>query len=93
MGAGYELLHWEVIFTMITTTAGLVAFASALERYLLRPATWFETGLLALAAAGLFWTELWADLIGWAAFAAVVLLQKFRQPGRPGVSGRGPVAR
>jgi TRAP transporter 4TM/12TM fusion protein len=93
MGVGYELLHWEVIFTMITTTAGLVAFASALERYLLRPATWFETGLLALAAAGLFWTELWADLIGWAAFAAVVLLQKFRQPGRPGVSGRGPVAR
>ncbi len=83
MGAGYELLHWEVVFTMVTTTVGLVAFASALERYFLRPATWLETGLFGVAAAGLFWTELWADLIGWAAFVVVVLLQKFRDPRRP----------
>ncbi|UCD78280.1 MAG: TRAP transporter permease [Desulfobacterales bacterium] len=80
MGPGYELLHWEVIFTMITTTVGLVAFAAALERYLFRPATWLETGLFTVAAAGLFWTELWADLIGWAAFIVVVLLQKFYDP-------------
>jgi TRAP transporter 4TM/12TM fusion protein len=80
MGPNYELLHWEVIFTMLTTTVGLVAFTSALERYFIRPATWLETALFALAAAGLFWTELWADVIGWAAFAAVVLLQKFYDP-------------
>ena len=46
MGANYELLHWEVIFTMVTTTLGLVAFAAAIERYLFRPATWLETSLL-----------------------------------------------
>jgi TRAP transporter 4TM/12TM fusion protein len=80
MGPNYELLHWEVIFTMLTTTVGLIAFTSALERYFIRPATWLETALFALAAAGLFWTELWADLIGWAAFAAVVLMQKFYDP-------------
>jgi len=80
MGANYELLHWEVIFTMITTTVGLVAFAATLERYFFRPATWFETVLFALAAAGLFWTELWADILGWAAFVGVVLLQKFYDP-------------
>jgi hypothetical protein len=33
-----------------------------------------------VAAAGLFWIELWADLIGWAAFVVVVLLQKFYDP-------------
>ncbi len=80
MGPNYELLHWEVIFTMITTTVGLVAFASALERYFIRRATWLETILFGVAAAGLFWTELWADLIGWAAFVVVVLLQKFYHP-------------
>jgi TRAP transporter 4TM/12TM fusion protein len=80
MGSGYELLHWEVIFTMITTTVGLVAFASALERYFIRRATWLETILFGVAAAGLFWTELWADLVGWAAFVVVVLLQKFYHP-------------
>jgi TRAP transporter 4TM/12TM fusion protein len=80
MGPNYELLHWEVIFTMITTSVGLVAFASALERYFIRPATWLETALFTLAAAGLFWTELWADVLGWAAFVTVVLLQKFYDP-------------
>ena len=80
MGPDYELLHWEVIFTMITTAVGLIAFTATLERYFLRPATWLETALFALAAAGLFWTELWADLIGWAAFGTVFLLQKFHNP-------------
>jgi TRAP-type uncharacterized transport system fused permease subunit len=80
MGPDYELLHWEVVFTMLTTTVGLIAFTSALERYFIRPATWLETALFTVAAAGLFWTELWADLIGWAAFALVVLLQKFYNP-------------
>jgi len=80
MGPDYELLHWEVVFTMLTTTVGLIAFTSALERYFIRPATWLETALFVVAAAGLFWTELWADLIGWAAFVLVVLLQKFYHP-------------
>jgi TRAP transporter 4TM/12TM fusion protein len=80
MGPHYELLPWEVIFPMLTTTVGLVAFTAALERYFIRPATWLETALFAAAAAGLFWTALWADLVGWAAFAVVVLLQKFYDP-------------
>jgi len=84
MGPDYELLHWEVIFTMLTTTVGLIAFTCALERYLMRPATWLETALFVVAAAGLFWTELWADLIGWAAFVLVVLLQIFYDPGNKG---------
>ncbi len=80
LGPDYELLHWEVVFTMLTTAVGLIAFASALERYFIRTATWLETVLFSVAAAGLFWTELWADLIGWAAFVLVVLLQKFYDP-------------
>jgi len=80
MGPDYDLLHWDVIFTMFTTAVGLIAFAAALERYLFRKATWLETILFAVAAAGLFWTELWADVIGWITFAVVVLLQKFYKP-------------
>ena len=80
MGPDYELLQWEAIFTILTTTVGLIAFTSALERYFIRSATWLETALFTVAAAGLFWTELWADLIGWAAFLLVFLLQKFYDP-------------
>ena len=46
----------------------------------MRQATWLETGLFALAAVGLFWPEYWADLTGFVALVAAVLLQKFYQP-------------
>jgi TRAP transporter 4TM/12TM fusion protein len=78
MGENYELLHWEVIFTMVTTTLGLVAFASALERYFIRRATWLETGLFTLGAAGLFWPQAWGDFVGLLAFISAIALQKFR---------------
>lgn len=80
MGKHYELLHWEVGWTMLATTLGLVAFACALERYLIRPAGWLDTACFCLAAAGLFWPAFWADLVGIGFFAAAVLLQKTARP-------------
>ena len=62
IGKNYELFHWEVILTMITTTLGLVAFASALERFFLRKTTFVETLLFWVAAIGLFWPAYWAYL-------------------------------
>jgi TRAP transporter 4TM/12TM fusion protein len=78
MGPHYELLHWEVTFTMLTTTLGLVAFAAAIERYLFRPASWLETSLLLCGAAGLLWPEAWWDLVGFIAFGAAIALQLIR---------------
>ena len=80
MGKNYELMHWEVGLTMLTTTLGLIAFASGLERYFLRKATWLETALFWLAAAGLFWPEYWADVAGFIAFVGAVALQKYYSP-------------
>jgi len=80
VGEDYRLFNWPVAFTMITTTLGLVAFASALERYFLRPATWIETLLFGLAAIGLFWPVDWADWVGLALLVVVMLLQKFYHP-------------
>ena len=77
MGDGYELMHWQVGLTMLTTTLGLIAFASAIERYFIRRANWPETVLFWIAAAGLFWPQYWADLVGVGAFAAVVVMQKW----------------
>jgi TRAP-type uncharacterized transport system fused permease subunit len=77
-GENYELMHWSVIYTMVTTTFGLVAFASALERYFIRQATWLETTLFTVAAFGLFWPETWADIIGFLAFLTAIMMQKFR---------------
>jgi len=83
MGEGYTLMHWQVGWTVLTTLLGLVAFASGLERYFLRKATWLETFLFLLAAAGLFWPTYWADLAGMFAFAGVILLQVYRKkPGK-----------
>jgi TRAP transporter 4TM/12TM fusion protein len=80
MGKNYELLHWEVGITMITTTLGLVAFASTLERYFLRKATWPETLLFFTAAAGLVWPEYWTNLFGFIALLAAVVSQKYYTP-------------
>ncbi len=76
LGENYDLLHWEVGLPLLATTLGLVAFASGLERYFIRKATWLETGLFWLAAAGLLWPAYWADLAGLLLFALVVCLQK-----------------
>ena len=80
IGPHYELLHWSVIFTMITTTLGLVAFAAAIERYLFRRATVLESVLLWIATVGLLWPEDWVDAVGFVALAAAVVLQ--RRPGK-----------
>ncbi len=58
MGPHYELWHWEVGMTMLTTGLGLVGFAAALERYLIRRATWLETVLLVLGSAAMFWPDI-----------------------------------
>jgi TRAP transporter 4TM/12TM fusion protein len=76
VGDHFELLHWDVVFTMITTTLGLVSLAAAMERYLFRPATWTETLLLIVGGAGLLWPLPWCDFIGLIAFGAVIVLQK-----------------
>lgn len=80
VGENYSLMHWEVGLTMLFTTIGLVAFASAFERYFVRPATWIETILMWAAAAGLFWPTYWASFAGLIAFGCVVALQVFYHP-------------
>jgi TRAP transporter 4TM/12TM fusion protein len=75
MGPGYSLMHWEVIWTMITTLLGLVAFAAAIERYFIRNATWPETVLFVVAAGGLLWPEWWLDVTGIIFLTAAVALQ------------------
>ncbi len=80
IGPNYDLFNWEVMLTMGVTTLGLVAFASGLERYFLRRATWLETILFWLAAAGLFWPAYWADATGFLLLVGVISLQKFYTP-------------
>ncbi|MCF8105321.1 MAG: TRAP transporter permease, partial [Desulfohalobiaceae bacterium] len=80
LGENYDLLHWEVGLPLLATTLGLVSFASGLERYFIRKATWLETCLFWLAAAGLFWPAYWADLAGFLVFVLAVILQKWYRP-------------
>ncbi len=90
IGENYELWHWEVIMTMITTGLGLVGFAAALERYLIRRASWLETILLVLGSAAMFWPAIvigdfklptWTlDVVGLALFGLVVLMQIVFKP-------------
>jgi TRAP transporter 4TM/12TM fusion protein len=84
IGDHYQLLSWEVAFTMITTTLGLVSLAAALERYLFRPANWAETLLLLAGGAGLLWPQPLCDVAGLIALGTVVVLQRVR----PGAAAR-----
>jgi TRAP-type uncharacterized transport system fused permease subunit len=80
---------WEVVITMVSCGAGLFALASALERYILRKATWLEVGLLVVSAGLLFWPDISlgergdipayvTDLVGVVLLTIVILSQKFR---------------
>lgn len=80
MGETYSLMHWEVWLTFLTTTLGLIAFTSGIERYFKRNATWIETILFCLAALGLFWPEYWADIIGFILFITAIALQWLYHP-------------
>ena len=76
--------------TILTTALGLVGFAAALERYLIRRATWLETVLLVLGSAAMFWPAVtisgvylstWTlDVVGLACFAVAVFLQIVYKP-------------
>ena len=81
---------WEVVLTMCSCAAGLVAFAAALDRYLLRRATVLETTLFVAAAAGFFWPDLRlggalvvpayvTDILGALCLSAAVLMQVRRR--------------
>ncbi len=80
VGEEYQLLNWEVGLAMVTTLLGLFAFASGIERYFLRRATWLETVMFLLAALGLLWPAYWADIAGFGALVVVVLLQRTYDP-------------
>jgi TRAP transporter 4TM/12TM fusion protein len=91
VGPDQTLLHPQVILAFIATAAGLVAFASALDRFFMRKATWLETALFVLAAAGLFWPDAriggvflpgWlTNVVGGVLLLTAVALQKYYRPG------------
>ena len=88
VGKTYALLEWDVVLTWLTTTLGLVAFACAIERYFLRPASLLETAIFLLAAVGLLWPTGWFDLIGFIAFGVGIALQIAYKPGAQASLGR-----
>lgn len=80
---------WEVVLTMATCAAGLLAFAAALDRFFIRNATWIEVALFVVAAGCLFWPAIRVsaectipsyvtDVLGGAVLVTVILFQKLR---------------
>ena len=68
----------EVVLTVALTTVGLVAFASALEAFLLRPMRGLELILMYGAALALFWPIYWLSLVGFAIFFLILGVQFFQ---------------
>jgi TRAP transporter 4TM/12TM fusion protein len=83
VGETYTLMNGQVVLTMIATSLGLVAFAAAIERYLIRKATLLETGLFLVAAIGLLWPGFVLDAVGLVAFTTAIVLQKVYTPVEP----------
>jgi len=80
VGETYTLMNGQVVLTMIATSLGLVAFAAAIERYLIRKATLLETSLLLVAAIGLLWPGFVFDVLGLVALVTAIVLQKVYTP-------------
>ncbi len=62
----------EVIKTIFFTLFALVSFVVAMERYLLVPVSWVESGLYAVAAVALIWKGLTEQLVGFVIFACLL---------------------
>jgi len=76
----------EVVLTMIFTTIGLVAFTSALERYLFKPLNLLETALMTLAALGLFWPDNLLSTAGAVLLAIIAARQWFGERRQTGLT-------
>ena len=70
----------EVAWAIGAGSLGLVAFAVFLEGYLVRPVTWLERALLAVATVGLLTPQRWLDYLGLVTIAVVLGLQLWRRP-------------
>jgi len=78
----------DILLAIPTAIAGSILLAAGLMGYLFKPATWWERGLLLLAAVLLIDPGLATDLAGVAAFALVAVTQTLRKgvgvgPGAP----------
>jgi TRAP-type uncharacterized transport system fused permease subunit len=81
---------WEVVLTMVACAAGLLAFAAALDGYLLRRTTRLERIVFCVAAGCLFWPDIdlpgivipvyATDAVGAALLAGAILKQKLTAP-------------
>jgi TRAP transporter 4TM/12TM fusion protein len=65
----------EVILTIILTGLGLIAFAAAMERFLLRRLNIPETIFLGGAAIAMFWPVYWLSIAGALFFIFLVIFQ------------------
>jgi TRAP transporter 4TM/12TM fusion protein len=61
----------EVVLTVVLTAIGLIAFASALEGFLLRRLHPLEWALMYAAGLALFWPIYWLSLVGAAIFLII----------------------
>lgn len=66
---------WEIALAAASGTAGCVLLAAGLHGFLLRPAGWWERGLMLVAAGCLIKPGLVTDLVGIAAAGIVILWQ------------------
>ena len=67
----------EVVLTMLLTTLGLIAFTSAMERYLLRRLNLSELIAIWGASFAMFWPIYWVSIAGALVFLAIVAIQWF----------------
>lgn len=71
---------FESLRAIVSGSIGLIAFTAFMERYLLRRATWLETGILAAATTCCLWPELMTDIVGVLLLISVFLMHKYYQP-------------
>ncbi|WP_017556370.1 TRAP transporter permease [Nocardiopsis baichengensis] len=83
----------EIVFSVVGGMVGLVAFAVALEGFLLRPARLWERALLLVSGVLVFMPGTTTDLVGIAVTAALVALQfRGRRPAPRPEAATAPAA-
>jgi TRAP-type uncharacterized transport system fused permease subunit len=68
-----------VVFTMLLTALGLIAFTSSMERFLLRKLTIYEAVIVGAASLAMFWPIYWLSFAGAGVFLLILGLQWLEQ--------------
>ena len=80
---------FDIVTTIASACIGVICLSAALHGWLITTTTWWERGLLGIAALCLIKPGIYTDIVGFLLLAAVIASQKWLDIARPPIEASG----